>query len=283
MRRVEARGITMGYTFGAATGDDINGTINQQHGGDNSVALIGGWFYPTSQTNGRYFMSFGAAHGIKYSASSNNLFIVTDNATNDGQFQTTSGLVPPNKWSFIAALTALENTGVLAGIRVWVGDASTPPVENTLSTVISPTGNFAASAAMTIGNGGAAGTVSFQGDIDSVFALCTTTVGVANMFSVATSGVISDTEAENTYRRWVVPIWRGRPSMVFFTPTVLTSQRNAVCVDLDTESPRCFQTGYSTSPDPVSMTINGATYTAHRGPRRLPHNWVHRVPVPEMI
>lgn len=264
----------MAYTFGAGTGDDINITAVGSMGGDNGSVFVAGWWYPTTLTATRGYWSAGNTFGAEVDTTTSEIRLRTDNTT-DGQWVTSGAGITVDKWWFIAFLAALENTTVAGDWRVWVGDAETPPQIITPTVAVSRSGNYVGSTAWTIGNKGT-GTLAFQGDIGWVTMALSSNVGVLNWSHIATSGVIAATEAEMVERRLVTPLWAGRgPDVHEWSPAAMSNQIGVVHFPLDQQGAPAMQMSGSTSPaNPVSLTINGATWTENRPPRCVPRNWL---------
>jgi hypothetical protein len=277
----------MAYTFGAATGDDINfaGLSATGLGADNCHFLITGWFYPTTLSPGRAYWGAGGTFGLEVDTTTSELRIKTANATTNGEWTTASAGITTGAWYFIAVLGTTETTGTLAAFRVWTGTFETPPVECTVSVAVAASGAFTGSATPVIGNKSAATTVAFQGDIDHlqwiIAAGSSPPVGLATSpLFLSTSGSITDDEAFSVLHRAVIPMWQGkmfdgRSGGVSTSPgwsdlfvwSGDQSSPTSTCVPK--KAANNSDTGYGNS-----VAINGATYTAARGPAPRPESGV---------
>lgn len=268
----------MGFTFGGATSDDINVTGPVTAGADNTASMVAGWWYPTTLTATRGYWSCGTTFGAEIDSTTSEIRMRTDNTT-DGQWLTSGAGITTNKWWFIAWLNAAENTSVAGAWRVWVGDAETAPVEISVSNPTPRSGNYSGSTSYVVGNKGSTGTLAFQGDIGWVsWLLSSHTTLPNNMFNLAASGVIDQTEADWNLWNWVQPLWAGTPDIGRahrHTTNWYVSHWN-----LDNAvGPLAYNYMLSTGAlTPFALTVNEATYTINRPPRQPPHNWPNQWP-----
>ena len=266
----------MSYTF-AGTGDDITASVGLSMCDDGRVALVCGWWYPTTLTATRGYWSVGATFGAEVDTTTSDIRMRTDNTT-DGQWLASPCLITVNKWWFIAWLVATENTTVPGAWRVWVGDAERPPTEVPVTNPTVRVGNYTPASAFFIGNKGTA-TLAFQGDVGWVSCLNLNGPAINNAFTVATSGVIADDQAENTLKRWVLDLWMGRPNLTRFSTLYVTSTDFHVAHFALDPGALLLQWSHRLEPNSqVVPTINGATYTSHAPPTRPPANWPHLAP-----
>jgi hypothetical protein len=205
----------MSYVFGGAATDDLNLSTGGSYGADNTVALVTGWWYPTTLTATRKLWSVAAAGtvGAEIDATTSSLRLRTDNTT-DGQWTVPVGFAV-DEWFYFAFLLAAENTGVLAAWRVWVGRPDTAPTPATVTVATAPVGNFAGSGSFYIGNAGT-GSLAFQGNIANITWLSNTASGtIPSPLRLATNGVITADEETHIYNTLVEPFWRGDYSALF--------------------------------------------------------------------
>lgn len=254
----------MAYTFGGATGDDINWTTGSV-GGTNTFGYAMGWFYPTTLTATRGLFSWGATCGVEIDTTTSELRLRTDNTT-DGQWTTTGVALALNTWSFIAFALTCWNTGPSYGWRLWSGTADTAPVERTVTLATAPVGNFTGSTAFCVGNKGSAGTLAFQGDIGPVLVgTCGVNNATTNGIPNATGGAISQAEADFILSRLVLPFWAGEAA-----PKVIRNSLGsgiAAFLDLDKVLPVTLELPSGATVVSRVPTINGATPSQNRCPR----------------
>lgn len=205
----------MSATFGGATSDDITcATINSNFA-DNTVQLIVGTFYPTTLTATRCFWGSGnSLNRAQVDATTSEIRVILANVTTPGQWLTSGAGISTNRWWFIAWLIACENTTVAGAVRVWVGHETQIPTEVTVTNPTARSGNFTGSTNFTVGNAGN-GTVAFQGDIGwlSLISTANTVNGWNTLLPTEASGVIANSEADHVLKRWIIPLYLGRPPM----------------------------------------------------------------------
>lgn len=256
----------MAYTFGAATGNDINWTTASS-GGNSTVCLAAGWFYPTTLTATRGLFSYGNVCGVAIDTTTSELRLKTDNTT-DGQWTTSGVGLAVDKWSFIAFMLTCSNTGPTAAWRVWSGTFETAPVERTVTQAVAPSGNFTAGTSFTVGNIGT-GTIAFQGDIGPVLtchppAINSTTGFIQN----AAAGAITQDEADDAYRNVVLPFWKGEPMPFRVRQYGLqTGSTMGAFLNLDNALPSTQEVVSGATLVSRAPTINGATPSQNRAPR----------------
>jgi len=208
----------MPFTFGANTTD--NATIISTFGnaGGGIGGLFCGWFYPTTLTAGRYYMSPGAGgvtnnFGIRVGTTTSTLQMASNTATPGLWTATADALAFPSgitvgNWWFIAALCNFVNTPVCQW-NVWLGTLETPPTAMTVVQNTAPSG-LSGTGSLLIGNGSSGGTVSFQGDIATIVYITSTQGSTGNYLGLRTNGSTSADEAEFVKTMWIDPIWRGQ-------------------------------------------------------------------------
>lgn len=260
----------MSYTFGAGTGDDITATASNAVNANLNACLTVGWWYPTTLTATRGYFSAGNVYGMEVDTTTSELRLRTDNTT-DGQWATAGAGITINNWWYIAHIASTTNTGPAAAHRVWVGSASDPPAEVTVSVSVAPSGNFTSSAIRYAGNKGT-GTLAFQGDVGWMSQVSSN--GAApQMFGIAAAGTISNAEADLIKAQWVIPLWLGRPNLQQAVQMPATSGFSVIHFPLNTGLV-CYHYGH----DPAifanpAVTINGATFSSNFPPRAPPENW----------
>jgi hypothetical protein len=265
----------MSYTFGAAATDDIAFTLPISLGGDNRACLVLGWWYPTTLTAGRGYWGAGSIFGAEVDATTSEIRLRTDNATTDGEWVTSGAGIVVDQWHFLAFLSATENTTVAGDWRVWVATGSTAPRIMTPAVSVARNGNYTASNAFTVGNKGTT-SAAFQGDIGWVSVLnmaSADSVGSRGFPRIAASGVITDAEAEDVGRRWVYPIYCGRPNPQENSWGTTTDPIAVTHLPLDALQAPGAASSQSLSPNDVEMTVSGATWTHHQPPIRLGRRW----------
>lgn len=265
----------MSYTFGGATADDITGTTVFVSGADNGSCLVCGWWYPTTLTATRGYWSCGNTFGAEVDATTSEIRMRTDNTT-DGQWLTSGAGITTNKWWFLAFLSATENTTVAGAWRVWVGDADNPPAEKTVTNPTARSGNYTGNSNFYLGNKGT-GTLAFQGQIGWACIIGSPAVGHSNPFSLGTSGVINDWEAQNTKIRWVDPIYRGSQSIGNYPTALLPATYCITHFDLTAPLGTKSNRSHTNAPANTPPTINGATFSHNQPPRRLAHDWTNQL------
>lgn len=255
----------MAYTFGGATTDSILWT-GQSNIGNAGIGLVAGWWRPTTLTATRRLWSAGATTGVAIDTTTSELRLTNDSFSGtDGVFTTTGAGLATNTWTFVAAMVSVSNSPG-SQWKVWVGSATTPPAEVTISTVSSittntngPTGNT------TIGNTNG-GSVAFQGVIDNVLVVndSATASVVTNPFQSAAYGTITATEAQWTLERWIRPHWAGRLP----NPDLLLTGASSFAYHWNgSGAVRWHRNAGQPQTAPFAPTISGATVSADRCPR----------------
>jgi hypothetical protein len=261
----------MTFTVGAAATDDVAFSSATNMGNDNGSQFVCGWWYPTTLTAGRGYWSVGNIYGAEIDTTTSEIRMRSDNTT-DGQWLTSGAGITTNKWWFLAWLSATENTTVAGEWRVWVGDLETAPVPVTVTNPVVRSGNYTSSSSVAWGNKGT-GSLAFQGDIGWGTVMVTTTVGSLGPFGVSTSGVISAYAEELTYRRWVLPFWKGTPDISNFTYASINPIYQVVHNTMNPQG-RLIRRGQGAVDALGASTINGVTVSNQREPIRLDHDWI---------
>lgn len=261
----------MAYTFGAATADDITWSpVNTAFAG-NRVMIVCGWWYPTTLTATRGLWSCGAINGAEIDTTTSEIRLRTDNTT-DGQWTTTGVGLAVNTWSFLAFMASCNNTGPAGAWRVWACGIDGFPTEVTVTSAVSPVGNFAGTNSFTVGNKGT-GTLAFQGDIAEVcFLQSGATSGILSPFNFAAYGTITQAEADWALAEFVVPCFRGEVfprrainvGGAFIEPNYWSGR------DLATVQRSMYNTANDTAG--LAPTIDGATPTANHPPVSARHS-----------
>lgn len=258
----------MAYTFGAATGDDVNAVLSLSAPADNRVSVCCGWFRPTTLTAGRYLWSHGANSGVRIASTTDEVVGVCDRTTDS--VRTTTGVdLVVGEWTFLAAMYNAENTGPADRWRVWRGTVDTPPTEVTVTDTTTGSGNVSASATWVVGNNNTTGTVAFQGDVDNLRLLVVSQAQGATTHPLmhVTSGTITQAEADFVLERLIRPAWLGEPWEHRLT-TVATWEMShwpGTVLGVVRRLPY-----FQATPEPhVVPTYNGATPAATRAPRPM--------------
>lgn len=255
----------MAFTFGAATGDDVNHGGPATSGAGSHCLYHAMWVYPTTLTAGRVLWGNGATWRIEIAPTTSELRIVSDNTT-DGVRETSGLSLTVNQWRFLAFLTNTNNTGPVLDTRVWAGTPEIGPTLISTTQITAPVGNFTGANAHTWGNQSSTATVAFQGDIGEVWwGYTQQTAGTQNPFDVMAYGTITAELEENVFRRWVMPRWRGDP----YDSIDMTSRRVLYYTKFDqagpitqVKNPAIVQAGW------LATTVNGATLNlGNRCPR----------------
>lgn len=266
----------MALTFGGAVGDDITFTTLSNLT-DNRQELVCGWYYPTTLTAGRKYWGASATIGAEIDTTTSEIRMRSDNTT-DGQWLTSGAAITTNKWWFIAWLAATENTTVAGDWRVFIGDNETPPTEVTVTNPTVRSGNYTGNVNTTIGNAGSTGSLAFQGDIESYSMVIANSSSGPCALSIATSGVITNGEADNIRQNILTPLWLGRPfSWRLMTAIINTPWQIVHAPLLDTSG--LYYIVSDSAPITVgNATVNGATFTSNRPARRPPPDWPFVLP-----
>lgn len=247
----------MAYTFGGSTTDDINWTSATALTASGSRLFVGGWFYPTTLTAGRAYWGDSNTSRLRVGSTTSEIEWVCDRTT-DTVITTSGAGITTDKWWFIAAAVSGFNTGPVDEAYIWVGDADNPP--RSISTSLSAgSGNTPGNASFGIGNGGGSGSVSFQGDIDMIYAIQEATNNADSLFASISSGQFL-TPQDFILPRYVMPLWLGQNIPVRITVRAVT----ATLFDLRFEgesTPQVYELGVgNSSSTPLRTTnVNGAT------------------------
>lgn len=205
----------MPYTFGAAATDDVTWATTITAYADNRAQFWCGWIRPTTLTAGRYVYTWGPVaattiNGVAIAATTSELSLHMNRVTTDSRYDSSGVGLAVDQWTFVATLSSTENTGALDAWRLWTGTADQPPVERTLTLGAAGSGNLTGGSQMYVGNNGTA-SVAFQGDIAQVRYIVSAAANSATLhpLGIATSGVITNTEAQLAFERWVMPAYLG--------------------------------------------------------------------------
>lgn len=256
----------MAYTFGAATGDDISHTTFSA-GGNNTVSLFMGWFYPTTLTATRGLFSWSTVFGAEIDTTTSELRLRTDNTT-DGQWTTTGVGLTLNEWKFIAVAATCSNTGPTAQWLVFSGTDVTAPSAVTVTQATAPAGNFVGSSSFTVGNRGVA-TQAFQGDIGPYLVVSQTTIsGTTVPLPTQNAGSFTQSESDIIKNAIILPFWMGNqfPARLR-TSGATNSSYLAAFVNLDLFVPVTQEVVTNTGDPFRGLTINGVTPSQNKSPR----------------
>lgn len=262
----------MPYTFGAATSDYVSpAATGIPTLAANTQTLIAGWFYPTTLTATRRLWTASQC-AFQVDTTTSNLRFVGSNATTQGQWTASGTAITTNTWWFIAFFASFS--GSSAGIRVWQGTAESSPAEMTVTQVTAPSGGWTTAQTIFIGNTNAASTVSFQGDIGAMTVIYQNTTAEQGPLPVAVGGTTTQAEADAIYRRWVLPLWQGRPDMLGLdSPSSFTVNVYHLPMVSDTWYRR-----YSNAASTASANWNassGVTVSSNREPSTCSPYWCH--------
>lgn len=265
----------MAYTFGGATTDDANTSLNLSWGSASRPFLITGWWYPTTLTAGRLYFGSGGTHGMSVGPTTSELRLIMDRVTTDGVWDTTSAGIAIDTWRFIAWLG--YSTSGDASHTVWIGTVETPPAEVSLTNSTAVSGGASGSSPFAIGNQGVTGSLSFQGDIESVFffnSSNTTSPAGSQQFNFRSSGDATHAETkEYTYARWVLPLWLGNhvgPDDLLFRASHEYQEGEWFPFLVGSSGYRMSSVATLTDVT-TTLSINGATASQSRGPRPYPN------------
>lgn len=269
----------MPYTFGAATSDRISAPLPDALFAVTEISLVYGWFLPTTLTATRkYFGNAGGAGndcGLEVDTTTSELRFKNPNSTTKAEYTTSGAGIVTDKWQFIAMMAA---SGVAP--RFWVGTVETPPAEVSSAQVVAPAGGGTTGTAIVIGNTAAGSPAqAFQGDIAEMGGVHGGTSTQAPPFFLASASAITQTEADFTLRRLILPAWvgenidqvrqglgAGTPARYFYWNVVLNSLPASYCSN---------RTNATTQPG-VACTVTGATVSQNGHPRGRSDMTLHR-------
>jgi len=264
----------MAYTFGGNTADDINLGMAAGANGNNAQSFHAGWFYPTTLTTGRYYLSCGNTIGLGVAGTTSELTWTTANATTNGVWTSTTAAITTNKWHFIALFSTTRNTGPQLSVVAWVYDDVSGWRNATMAQTTAPAGNFTAGTAMTIGNRGT-GTVAFQGDIGDCLAIHAGTQTGRGILPTVTAGTILPGESNLIYEKLVLPTQCGKFDIQNLVSAGYAATFEIATFHLDyggAWTRRWAQTSLTVG-NPTISTINGAVLSQNRAPNTIPMNW----------
>jgi hypothetical protein len=268
--------VTWSYASASTTQrHSIVGTVSV--GATATCTLMAGWFYPTAISADKTLMGAGGITSIATaSADSSKVGLFTDNVTTDGEWSTPAGVLANDRWTFIAALLSMTNTGSAEAWRCWTGDADTPPVEQTLTNDVVSAGNFTGSTTLTVGNA-STGAFGFGGDVGWALWLAQSAHNAANTLPVETAGTITQGEADTVYHRWVRPLYDGHPNMGRMVTGSGTTQIHYFDGAVIPMMHRLIDGAVVTAPL-IAATIGGTpTFSQREPPSRPPAGWLlHR-------
>lgn len=253
----------MPYTLGGATNDRLQFGLPSRPMGNGTISFIAGWFLPTTLTAGRVLFGSGATC-IQIDTTTSELRFVANFATTAGEWTSSGVGLTVNEWKFVAVLIA---TGTTAGaIRMWVGTVDTPPVEVTMTSVVSPSGTMQSANTMIAGNN--SGNVSaFQGDIAEILGVATNATAQSPLW-VASASAITNAEADLVARRFVQPAWLGTPSSEMNVSIPAATRFMAWQIMMNTlPVAHVVQEVDATTQPAIVPTITGATVSQNGHPR----------------
>lgn len=254
----------MAYDFGAAASHDTTCSFIIGVGANSRIAIIAGWWRPTTLTATRGLWSAGNTVGAEIDTTTSELRLRTDNTT-DGQWTTTGVGLAVGTPKFLAFALNCYNTGPAAAWRVWAGDVQTPPAEVTVTQATAPVGNFTGSTSVYFGNKGTSTTLAFQGAIEE----CWTTAFITTDWTMTplTDGVINQVDADLIYSRMVLPMWAGTYETIFDLSKGERTYWNGFGLNWERVQLWSSSTGVAYN----GQSINGATASQTRfaNPRRM--------------
>lgn len=256
----------MAYTFGAATGDDINGISAGigNIGANSSNALVAGWWYPTTLTATRAYWGISVSTGMRVSGTTSEIGIAIDRTT-DALWTSSGAAIAINQWHFIASLFSVSSGGAPAH-RLWVGNNGDSPTERTISVTTGGSGSGVGSTTRLIGNTSAAASLAFQGDIGQVvFTYCN---GALAVLPTAAFGTITQAEADRIFSMVVLPLFYGSiPRTLVDHVSVLTGTLSTILFDQEASpslQTEVLKSTAATSAHEKLTTVNGATVATQR-------------------
>ena len=212
----------MPLTFGAATSDNVFLGLANSVGATGTGFFFSGWFYPTTLTAGRCYLSYvgsnpSLSYSVKVQTTTSALQLGSNTGTTAGVWTATADStvfpsgITTNKWWFIAGLMSCV-TGPTVAWRMWLGDESTAPLSMTVTQTTAPAGVLGATTTLCIGNDrltAASPTAAFQGDIGMINSISGST-GANTLLPIGTAGSISADEQTLFEQTFVQPLWLGR-------------------------------------------------------------------------
>jgi len=272
----------MALTFGAATSDRVVLTTPRVVHSDSDPLFMYGWFYPTTLTAGRHYISCGAFStnfsGVRVGSTTSELEWTSDFSTTKPVWGTSGAGITVDKWWFIACLTNGTVTGPNDGCQIWLGDAENCPVALTPTRSTAPVGSPATTTIFTIGNGFNTGAnVAFRGDIADAGWVCADT-WASNaqtthlLGQTASNGDVDAGMIDYTYEHWVKHLWAneypyheiGKFESSSGSRWNWTHWCGIGTGDIALQRGYAFGGGYDRFNPP---TVTGATLSARRHPR----------------
>lgn len=260
----------MPYTFGAATTDDVQIPIVPAVTGPSVSGFLLIWALPTTLTAGRCIAGFGNNLGrIAIHSTTSEISITLGCGTTDGVWASSGLGLTVDNWAFLAiAWTAIA--GPTMDVKLWKGDAITPPVAVSISQATAPVGTFSSQTTLTIGNGSAAVGVAWQGDLAQLDVLSTNIAGGAgHPFGQSAYGAFSAESVDVMFSRIVLPIWRNEKPMLSLGKVInnTTNLQHVSCdLTLQAAAMRHIQTS-SANESIAAPTYSGVTPSQRGCPR----------------
>lgn len=257
----------MAYTFGAATGDDINFSAQTAWVTSQRQHLVMGWYYPTTLTAGRVYFGNANTVGLRVGPTTSELRFVTDHTT-DGVWDSSGAGIAVDTWWFIAVYFTGFNTGPTDDVDIWVGTVDTPPVPQSLTLSTSPSGNHVNNGVVAVGNQGSAGTVAFQGDISNWCHIEESGLNTYTQWALIANGTIDTNSAEQALRRYILPYWQQNEPECYFAKSFGGGTMGMNVALHGGNDPSVYRQGAaSNSSVLVTTTANGVTFSDRRVPR----------------
>lgn len=202
----------MSRTFGGATSNNVNFVLPLTIGGTTRMALVAGWWYPTTLTAGRGYWGCGGTVGAEIGATTSEIVLRTQNATTSGVWTTSGAGIVTNEWVFLAFFGTFLNSG--SRWRIWKGSIDTAPVQvgGLATPTTAPSGNLTGQSTIALGNRGTGTTVSWIGDIGNVTVLQQggSVASIPGPMGISSNyGTITVAEEDQLQNLYVRPIWSG--------------------------------------------------------------------------
>ena len=257
-------------TFGAAATDDVVWNCNITTGGGGTPWLVMMWVYPTTLTAGRTLFGFGNTACVQINAATDELRLITQNATTNGEWTTTGIDLAINEWKFIAISNGNRNSDVSSYWRAWSGTWNSPLVEATVSNDVVAAGNFTGNANFYVGNRGT-GSVAFQGSIGEVILLNQNSLNqlFVPIITDSAASAMSNANALLNFERAIRKAWAGEMPLSQGQLGPILSGNTRSWFYWPGDDVRVFSGHAGGTPiDATTIaTINGATRSGLRPPR----------------
>lgn len=266
----------MAITFGAAASDFIT-TPSLNWLSANSVTFISLWCYPTTLTAGRCLWGDGAsaATQLEIDTTTTQLRLRMRQATTNS-VQTLSHPDIPlaiNDWFFIAVALASSGGTTQAQTSAWIGTSTQPPLPMTVATVTAGSGGYTAAVNLAIGQS-ATINAAWQGDIENLFFAASTSGQGGLPFGGSLPGAWTTDDVDQIYRRFVQPLWAGRPDQLQLLSNTVYRWRWHPLIDAASYYIDCSSRA---TPVTTAATVSGSLpLSTRRAPRACPQAWLYQ-------